>query len=163
MYQEVFKLHAELLRALASPKRLEIVHLLRDQELSVRGMEEMLGLTQANLSQHLMVLREVGVVVTRRDGKQIYYKLADNRFVEASDLIREILIKKFKGQPVVDELTKKMSDLVPITHDPVCQMRVSPKTAAEVFEYKGERYYFCASGCKKEFIKNKDKYLRREN
>ncbi len=160
MYQKVFKLYAELLRALASPKRLEVIHLLRDQELSVNEMQEMLGLTQANLSQHLMVLREVKVVKTRREGKQIYYKLTDKKFVKASDLIREILIKRFRDEPMADELTKKMSDLVPITHDLVCQMRVSPKTAAEAFEYKGKVYYFCALGCKKKFIKNKTKYLK---
>lgn len=159
MYQTVFKLQAELLRALASPKRLEIVHLIRDQELAVGQIQEMLGLTQANLSQHLMVLREMGIVEDRREGKQIFYRLTDERFIRASDLIREILVKEFKDDPVADELTKKMSDLVPIVKDPVCHMRVSPKTASAVFEYQEQSYYFCALGCKKKFVKNPRKYV----
>ena len=93
MYNQIFKLHADLLKAISHPKRLEIIHLLRDQELNVSEILTMLGLPQANLSQHLMVLREAGVVVTRKEGKQVYYKVAHVNFIKASDLLREVLIK----------------------------------------------------------------------
>ena len=75
MYHIIFRLHTQLLKALANEKRLEIIHLLRDQELTVSEIQTMLDLEQANLSQHLMVLRKLEVVTTRKDGKEIYYKL----------------------------------------------------------------------------------------
>lgn len=160
MYQQVFQLHAELLKALSHPKRLEIIHLLRSQELSVGEVQEMLDLPQANLSQHLMVLRDAKVVITRKQGKQIYYSLFHKNFIKASDLLREILIERYKDDSLSDEFTQKMSDLVPLVHDPVCNMRLSPKTAAYAFRYKGENYYFCASGC---FEKFKNSYKGQED
>lgn len=160
MYQQVFKLHSQLLKALSHPKRLEIIHLLRDQELSVSQIQSMLDLPQANLSQHLIVLRDAKVVQTRRDGKQIYYQLAHKNFIKASDLLREILIDRYKDDSLADEFTQKMKDLVPLQTDPVCHMRVSPKTAAAVMKHKKTTYYFCASGCKKEFKTNPHKYLK---
>lgn len=159
MYSQIFELHAELLKALAHPRRLEIVQLLRDQELSVTDIYEMLDLPQANISQHLMVLRDAGVVTTQRDGKQIIYSLAHPKIVEASDALREVLIDQHKGSGFEDTLALKMKDLVPIVHDPVCQMRVSPRTASDSIEYQGQRYYFCASGCSKKFHEHPEKYV----
>jgi len=160
MYHQVFKLHSNLLKALSHPKRLEIVHLLRDQELSVSQIQTMLDLPQANLSQHLMVLREVQIVKSRREGKEIYYKLAHKNFIKASDLLREVLIDRYKHSPLADEFTQKMKDLVPLETDPVCHMRVSPKTAAAVLNHKQKTYYFCASGCQKSFKTNPSKFIK---
>lgn len=160
MYKEVFSLHSEVLRALAHPRRLEIVQLLRDQVLSVSQIYEMLDLPQANVSQHLMLLRQAGVVVAERKGKEIYYRLAHKNIVKACDLIREILIEKHQGSALADEFSAKMRDLVPLTHDPVCQMRLSPKTAGFATSYKSQAYYFCASGCLEQFKKNPEKYVK---
>ena len=76
MYSELFRLQAKLLKVLAQPKRLEIIHLLRDQRLNVSEIYSMLDLPQANVSQHLMVLREASIVTAEREGKAIYYSLA---------------------------------------------------------------------------------------
>lgn len=159
MYYQVFELHADLLKAMAHPKRLEIIHLLREQELNVSEIQAMLDLPQANLSQHLMILRDSDVVESRRVGKSIFYKLADNRFIKASDLIRQILIDNHKNDPDSDEFTHKMSDLVPLVTDPVCGMRVSPKTAAFAKKFEKKDYYFCASGCADTFEQNPGKYI----
>ena len=161
MYHKVFKLHADLLKALSHPKRLEIVHLLRDQELSVSEIQEMLGLSQSNLSQHLMVLRSVGVVITKRNGKQIYYSLAHKNFIKSSDLIRQVLVEKHKDDADIDEFTRKMGDLVPLTQDPVCGMRLSPKTASYVKKHEGQEFYFCGLGCLKRFNINSKKYANK--
>lgn len=158
MYARLFQLHAELLKALSNPKRLEILQLLREQELPVTEIREMLDLPQANLSQHLQVLRSAGVVKTRRKGKQIYYGIAHKNFIKASDLFREILIDKHKDQ-VKDVIFRKMADLVPLSSDPVCQMRVSPKTAAFAYHYKDREVYFCGSGCFEKFKNNPGKYF----
>jgi len=156
----MFQLHADLLKALAHPRRLEIIHLLRDQELPVSDIHTMLDLPQANISQHLMVLRDAGIVETRRDGKQIYYQLTDKNIIKASDLLRQVLIEQHQNTKLADELTLKMKDLVPLTQDPVCQMRVSPKTAGFHLRYDDHDYYFCASGCVTKFQKNPNKYVK---
>lgn len=159
MYSKIFDLHAQLLKALAHPKRLEIIHLIRDRELPVSDIHTMLDLPQANISQHLMVLREAGVVVSHRKGKQIYYSLSSNNFIKASDLIRSVLIEKHKNSKLSDGLNLKMNDLVPLVHDLVCQMRLSPKTASFSHQYKNKTYYFCASGCMKKFKESPEKYV----
>lgn len=161
MYSQMFQLHADLLKALAHPRRLEIIHLLRDQELPVSDTHTMLDLPQANISQHLMVLRDAGIVETRRDGKQIYYQLTDKNIIKASDLLRQVLIEQHQNTKLADELTLKMKDLVPLTQDPVCQMRVSPKTAGFHLRHDDHDYYFCASGCVAKFQKNPDKYVKK--
>lgn len=158
MYQQVFKLHSELLKAMSHPKRLEIVHLLRGQELSVTQIQDMLDLPQANLSQHLQILRQANIVETKRKGKQIFYKLAHKNFIKASDLLREILIKRYKDSHLADEFTQRMSELVPLVHDPVCKMRLSPNIASYAAKFQGKTFYFCAEGCKKKFNKNPNKY-----
>lgn len=159
MYEQIFTLHAELLKALAHPRRLEIIQLLRDQELCVSDIYEMLDLPQANISQHLMILREAGVVTTKRDGKQILYRISNAKFLRASDLLREVLIDQHQNSELASQITLKMKELVPLVHDPVCQMRVSPKTAGDSIEYGSKQYYFCASGCSKKFNQNPDKYV----
>jgi len=151
MYKQIFEEHAKLLKAISHPKRLEIIHLLRDQELTVTEIQEMLDLPQANLSQHLQILRSSKIVNTRKDGKNIYYKLSQMNFIKASDLIREILIQRHKNDPLANELLLNMEDLVPLTHDPICGMRLSPKTASFALKHNGKTYYFCAEGCLKKF------------
>src|SRR3989339_2094954 len=157
MYQDLFELHEQLLKALANSKRLEIVHLLRDQELSVTDIYTMLDLPQANISQHLMVLKEAGVVHTSRVGKQIIYRLAHPHIIQASDLMREMLLAQHQQQNLTDAVALKMKDLVPLVHDPVCGMRLSPKTAGFSMDYADKTYYFCASGCLKAFQKEAKK------
>lgn len=160
MYSQIFDLHSELLKALAHPRRLEIVQLLRDQELCVSDIYEMLDLPQANISQHLMILREAGVVATARDGKQVIYKLANPKIIQASDLLREVLIDQHRGSEIANHLTLTMKDLVPLVHDPVCQMRLSAKTASYSAHHGDHDYYFCASGCLKKFQENPNEYTK---
>ncbi|MEK7064504.1 MAG: metalloregulator ArsR/SmtB family transcription factor, partial [Patescibacteria group bacterium] len=88
MYQQVFELHSNLHKAMAHPKRLEIIHLLRGKTLTVTQIQDMLDLPQANLSQHLTILRTSGVCSCRKLGKKIYYSLAHKNFIKASDLLR---------------------------------------------------------------------------
>ncbi len=158
MYSQLFDLHANLLKALAHPRRLEIINLLREGELAVSAIHTMLDLPQANISQHLMILRDAQVVVPRRDGKQIYYSLQDPKFIQASDLLREVLIDQHKEADFSSELKLKMKELVPLVHDPVCNMRVSPKTAGFSHDHEGKTYYFCASGCLKKFEEDPKRY-----
>ena len=157
MYQQIFELHSKILKAMSHPKRLEIIQLLRDQALTVSQIQHMLDLPQANLSQHLMVMREAGVVETVKNGKEVTYSIAHQNFVEASHLIRQVLVERHKDGPLADELTMSMNDLVPVVSDPICGMRLSPKIAAYAHKHQGETYYFCASGCYQKFISKNSK------
>ena len=94
MEQKLYELHARMCQVFTSPKRLEILNLLRDTELSVGKLAKLAKLRQANLSQHLGILREKGIVKTRRKGTTIYYSLANSKIIKAFDLIREMLLEK---------------------------------------------------------------------
>ncbi len=76
-----------LLRLLAHPTRLAVLQILRSDEECVCHMEAILGLRQAYLSQQLAVLREAGMVADRRDGWNIYYRLADPRLIPLLDAL----------------------------------------------------------------------------
>ncbi len=154
MYKQVFKLHTDFLKSLAHPKRLEIIHLLRDRALSVTDIQTMLDLPQANLSQHLQILREHGVVTSHKKGKQIFYQLTDPKIIIACDLIREVLIGQQANTKIKKELTDPLADIVPSFTDPICGMKLSKKTAAFSLKTKAGIEYFCASGCLKQFKKN---------
>jgi len=70
---------ASLMRALGNPDRLLLLCELSQEELSVSDLAERTGIVQPTLSQQLTVLREEGLVATRRDGKRIHYSIADPR------------------------------------------------------------------------------------
>lgn len=89
--EAIFAMHAKVCKTLADPKRLRIINILRDGEMTVGQMAHSLGLRQANLSQHLMLLRERGVVTTRRQGLNIYYSLSSFKIIQACDIMREVL------------------------------------------------------------------------
>ena len=75
-------------RALADAKRLCVLESLAAGEMSVSDLSVRVGCQVPNMSQHLAVLRSAGLVTTRRDGSTIYYRLADQRVLEAYRLIR---------------------------------------------------------------------------
>lgn len=158
MSHKVFQLQAELFKALAHPRRLEIIHLLRTQTMNVSDIFEMLDLPQANVSQHLQVLREAGVVKTIKDGKQIYYSLTHKNIIKASDDIRKILLDQHQTEEIAQALSRSLSEFV-IATDPVCGMHVSPKTASFHHHVQGKDYYFCASSCWKQFTEDTQKFI----
>jgi len=94
MEQKLYELHAQMCQVFTSPKRLEILNLLRDRELSVGELTKLARIRQSNLSQHLSILREKGIVKARRDGVKIYYSLANSKIIKAFDIIREMLLEK---------------------------------------------------------------------
>jgi DNA-binding transcriptional ArsR family regulator len=94
MKQNFYELHAQMCQVFTSAKRLEILNLLRDKELSVGELAKLAKIRQANLSQHLGILREKGIVMTRRDGVKIYYSLTNPKIIKAFDIIREVLLEK---------------------------------------------------------------------
>ena len=90
--KRIFELHARVCKTLSHPKRLEIVDLLRDgKEIGVSEMAERIGITKANVSQHLSLMRQQNIVKTRRDGVAILYSLANPKILLAYDALRKAL------------------------------------------------------------------------
>jgi ArsR family transcriptional regulator len=92
----IYFLHAQILRSLAQPTRLMIVDHLHSGEKSVGELVEFLGLSQANVSQHLATLRAQDLVATRREGNTIFYSLVDPRIVQACDIFHQVLADRMK-------------------------------------------------------------------
>lgn len=94
MKRKLYEMHARVCQVFTSPKRLEILDVLRAGPCPVGKLAKKLRISQANLSQHLIILREKGVVDTRRDGTTIYYSLSNPRIIKAFDIIRKMLLEK---------------------------------------------------------------------
>jgi len=83
----IFEFHARFCKILSDANRLMIINELGESEISVNELCCRLGLTQSNVSKHLAMMREQGLVVTRRDGLNIYYRMSDPRISEAIQLL----------------------------------------------------------------------------
>lgn len=92
----VFERQAQICKALSDPKRIMIIHALRDGERTVSDMVGELGLAQANLSQHLAVMRNLGLLRAERRGNNVYYSLSSARIVEACDIVRRVLVEQLE-------------------------------------------------------------------
>jgi ArsR family transcriptional regulator len=79
---------ANVFQALSHPTRIAILEVLQEGELSAGAIQERLGLEQANLSQHLAILRSRQIVVNRKDGNQVFYSLRNPVMAEVLDIMR---------------------------------------------------------------------------
>ena len=84
---------ARCLKAMAHPTRLMILHLLSESEQSVGELEKLLEVSQANLSQHLNLMKDKKLLSSRRAGNQVYYRLHDNRLMGLLALVHDLFIK----------------------------------------------------------------------
>ena len=96
---------ADVLKAIAHPTRLRILCTLNLQELKVQTLMEKTGTTQSNISQHLALLKERHILVTRRDANRIFYRIRDPQLVQLIQLMRDIYCEKqpdhlLSGYPV---------------------------------------------------------------
>jgi len=93
-----YALHSDVCKTLANPKRQMILDQLREREMTVNELVELTGITQANLSQHLAILRSKGIVSTRRQGINVFYSIADPKIIKAFDLISDMIKDTLKSQ-----------------------------------------------------------------
>lgn len=89
--QEVTQLHADICSALADPRRILLLYALAETPNNVSDLAEEVGISQPAASRHLKILRERGLVRAVRQGASMEYTLADNRLIEALDLLRSVL------------------------------------------------------------------------
>jgi|Antgeofumaro1A2B_1029371.scaffolds.fasta_scaffold01954_2 ArsR family transcriptional regulator len=103
---EVLTLIAERFRALGEPARLQILDALRDGEKTVTDLQAETGLKQANLSKHLQVLYALGFVDRRKEGLNVYYRLADDGILQLCHLMCDRLrLETDRRRAVLERLT----------------------------------------------------------
>ena len=105
LIKELYNLHAEMCKVFSNPTRLEILNLLRDRKMSVTELINKSKLSQANISQHLSIMKSKGIVFSKRDGKMIYYKLSNPKILKAFDIIKEVLTERLeKNRKILAEV-----------------------------------------------------------
>ena len=97
---QTYDQQVQIFKVLTHPARLAILEILRDGEHCVCHMEAHLGFRQAYISQQLSVLREAGLVQDRRDGWNIFYRVADDRIYEVLNAMRRIT---GQGEPALNK------------------------------------------------------------
>jgi DNA-binding transcriptional ArsR family regulator len=91
MKRDFYQFHADVCKSIVHPKRLEILDHLRETERSVNELARLMEIPAANVSQHLAILRNSGVVQKRVEGTTSFYRLTDRRVVEAFDLMSKVM------------------------------------------------------------------------
>jgi DNA-binding transcriptional ArsR family regulator len=107
--EQLYRLQADLCRVLAEPTRLKLLTLLGERARAVKDLVEATGERQTKISQHLTIMRKLGIVRTQRVGNEVHYSLADPRVLEACHITREVLLQQLRQQarlaaPLVEAL-----------------------------------------------------------
>lgn len=92
--RSAYNKNAEIYKILSNPKRLEILNLLREQEVPVEELVKVLGATKANVSQHLALLRHAKLVTVHKIGQNSFYNIIDPRIVEPCRILHQIHKRK---------------------------------------------------------------------
>lgn len=108
----IYEMQAEICAALANPVRIHILDLLSENEMSSSELLEILKIPKANLSQHLSVLKEAGIINSRKEGVYQYLSLAIPKIKDACNLVRTILVQRIvleekKASALIKELKKQ--------------------------------------------------------
>jgi len=106
----VYKLQSKLCRFLSHPERLRITEVLGTGEKSVSELVELTGLPQPTVSRHLSMLAELGVVEAERKGRRVYYRLKYPEVLEASRILRGVLLKILEEKGRLSALVSAESD-----------------------------------------------------
>ncbi len=78
------------LKAMSHPLRLKILCILGGKEISVQDIVESVGTSQSNISQHLAILRDKGILASRKDANRVYYRVGDERTLHLIDMMRQV-------------------------------------------------------------------------
>ena len=106
--EEIHQLHAHICNGLADPIRILILYTLGEQSYSVNELVDQIKIPQPTVSRHLKILRERGLVTSRRSGQFIHYELADKRILQALDLLRGVMANFLSDQAkLANSITSK--------------------------------------------------------
>lgn len=95
---EITQLHAQLCSGLSDPTRILILYTVAQNPINVSDLAETLDIPQPTVSRHLKVLRDRQMVHAQREGQSVFYSLADQRIIEALDLLRAVLANALEDQ-----------------------------------------------------------------
>lgn len=112
---EITSLQAEILKVLANPRRLDILHRLAEAPMEVGRLATELGLSQPNVSQHLAVMRAAGLVESTRDGREITYRLTDPDVIVACQVMRGVLERRLARLARLADNARMSDVLVPVS------------------------------------------------
>ena len=103
MDDQIYQYHAEMCQVFSHPKRLEVINVLRDGEMSVTELAQKLELTIGNLSQHLSMMKERHILLTRKEGNMVYYRILNPKLIRCFDMMREMLFDQIKQDAALIE------------------------------------------------------------
>ncbi len=107
MDKEILELHASICQIMANAKRLEIISILGDKELTVGEIAEIMDIKMANLSQHLSIMKAKGILKSRREGVNIHYRISNPKVVQACRLMREVMIEQLREKGMLSKVVSK--------------------------------------------------------
>jgi ArsR family transcriptional regulator, virulence genes transcriptional regulator len=101
---KIYELQAEVSKTMAHPLRLAMLHSLKDGEKTVNQLTELTGASQSNVSQHLALLRQRDIVLTRKEGSNIYYRVSSPKISQACDMVREVLLEQLSQRQEIAKM-----------------------------------------------------------
>lgn len=99
--------HAEICKVFANATRLRIINTLRDTEMPVATIAEELGVALGTVSPHLLMMKQRRVLLSRKQGNQVFYRLANPKMLQAFDLIREILYEQMQREGLLSKALER--------------------------------------------------------
>jgi ArsR family transcriptional regulator len=106
----IFNLQADICQTLANPKRLQIINILKEGELSAGELVKAIRIAKANLSQHLSIMRQKGILIARREGTTIYYRLSSTKITEACTAMREVMLNLLQDQETLSRTIREADE-----------------------------------------------------
>lgn len=104
--RRIYELQARLCQVLASPKRLEILYTLKDTEMTAGDLAKAVDVTMPNLSQHLSLMKQHGLVESRKEGLNMYYRVASDQILDTLSSVRRVLAEQLTRQSVLLDQVK---------------------------------------------------------
>lgn len=113
MDDQLYEMHAAVCAALGHAKRIQIIDLLQDGEKSAGNLVREMNIRKANLSQHLKLMKNKGIVKSRREGVRVFYRITNPKIITACRLMREVLMAQ------LDDISRlRMANLADVKEMP---------------------------------------------
>ena len=103
----LYQAHADICKTFSNPWRLRIVETLGSGERTVSELVQALGIAKSNVSQHLAIMRDKGVVLARREGGHVFYHLSTPKILEACRLMREVLMELMEEAGILAQAQRR--------------------------------------------------------
>ncbi|MBR0598720.1 winged helix-turn-helix transcriptional regulator [Clostridiales bacterium BAD-6] len=108
----LYQMHADFCKFMSNALRIEILFLLGNKEMCVEDLASAMDAKLPNVSQHLAIMREKGIVKVRREGNRMYYSLSNPKTLKACNIMREAMIEEMKKNiGLVSEFTEEINEI----------------------------------------------------